>query len=344
MDKKKKRNIKIVIAAVLAVTILGSVFLLLHHREVSYRVIKIFSLDGSAVIKRLELGVIDAYKNMLLESGDIVSVNEGAMTLKLDEDKYVYAEKQTEFELEALGDSKNSKTKIKLNKGAITNELQSKLNGESTYEINTQNSTMSVRGTIYRVETYTDENGIVFTRVSVFEGSVAVRLIYPNGEVADDETIIDKGKEVIIYEDASTTDYLTGVRDIVYDDLPVSVINLLKERGLNTGQVQENTSEPDEKTEDISGTTENTSEATENTNEPTENTSKTTEDKSKTTEEADVTFKVTFMYNGNIFGTQQVKKGDCAQKPVLMPASSGSWNFDFSTPITKDTVIEWNLS
>lgn len=330
MDRKKKRSIKIIIVSVSAFAILGIAFLLLHNREDSYRVIKIFSLDGSAVIKRPELGEIDAYKNMLLESGDIVSLNEGVMTLKLDEDKYIYVEEQTEFELEASGDSKNSKTKIKLNKGAITNELQSKLSGESAYEINTQNSTMSVRGTIYRVEIYTDENGILYTRVSVFEGSVAVRLVYPNGEVADDETIIDKRKEVIIYEDASTTDYLTGVRDIVYDDLPDSVIKLLKERGLDTEEVQGNTLESDKKAEDTSGTTENTSEAIENT--------------SEATEEADATFTVTFMYNGNIFGTQQVKKGDCAKKPVLMPASSGSWNFDFSTPITKDTVIEWNLS
>lgn len=307
MDRKKKRSIKIIIAIVFV--IIGIILLLLHNREDSYRVIKIFSLDGSASIKRQELGEIDAYKNMLLESGDIVSLNEGAMTLKLDEDKYIYVEEQTEFQLETSGSSKNSKTKIKLNKGAIINELQSKLNGESTYEINTQNSTMSVRGTIYRVEIYTDENGILYTKVSVFEGSVAVRLVYPNGEVADDETIIDMGKEVIIYKNASTTDYLTGVRDIVYSELPDNVIELLKEKGLNIEEVQGKSS-----------------------------------DSHKTTENTSATVTVTFMYNGNVFGTQQVKKGDCATEPVLMPTESGSWNFDFSTPIMEDIVIEWNLS
>ncbi len=327
MDGKKRLNPKIIIiaAVVSVIVVIGIVFFVLHNREDSYRVIKVFSIEGSAVIKRETLGEIDAYKNMLLESGDIVSLNEGTMTLKLDEDKYIYVEEQTEFELQATGSSKNSKTKIKLNKGAITNELQSKLNGESSYEINTQNSTMSVRGTIYRVEIYTDENGILYTKVTVFEGSVAVRLVYPDGTVADEETLIDKGKEVIIYEDASTTDYLTGVRDIVYSELPDSVIKLLQEKGFDMEAGQGNASGSDAK-----GTTESPNEGAGNA--MTESTAT----------EAEHTFlTVTFMYNGNIFGTQQVNKGECATQPVLMPAASGSWDFDFTTPITEDTEIEW---
>ena len=52
-------------------------------------------------------------------------------------------------------------------------------------------------------------------------------------------------------------------------------------------------------------------------------------------------FTVTFIYNGNVFGTQTVKKGECAQMPSLMPAPSGSWDFDFNTPITEDVEIIW---
>lgn len=282
MEEKKRRNIIIIIAAAAVAVAVGIIFLLLN-REAGYRVIKIFSLDGSAVVTRAQLGEIEAYENMLLKSGDVVALDTGTMTLKLDEDKYIYVEEQTEFELQASGSSENSRTTIRLNRGAITNELQNKLNGESVYEINTQNSTMSVRGTIYRVVVYTNEQGVVYTRVSVFEGSVVVRLVYPDGTVAEDETVIDKGKEVIIYDDGTVTDYLTDVRDIEYNELPDSVIELLRNL------------------EDI------------------------------------VT--VTFLYEGNVFGTQQVKKGDCAVEPVLMPAPNGSWDFDFDTPITEDTEI-----
>lgn len=305
----KKRTILIAVIATLTVAAVAGALVLLLGREKSYRVIKIFSLDGSATVTRSNMGKIEAYKNMLLESGDVVALETGSMTLKLDEDKYVYVEEQTEFELEASGSSKNSKTKIKLNRGAITNEIQNKLNGESSYEINTQNSTMSVRGTIYRVEVYYDENGVLYTKVSVFDGSVSVRLVYPDGTVADEETIIDELQEVIIYKNDETTDYLTGVRDIDYTDLPEDVIKLLIQLGVD---IEEKASGSDS-----------------------------TKESEQSSEEADNTYTVTFLYGNTVFGTQQVKSGDCAAKPVLMPESSGSWDFDFKTPITEDTEIKW---
>ena len=52
-------------------------------------------------------------------------------------------------------------------------------------------------------------------------------------------------------------------------------------------------------------------------------------------------YEVTFKYNGKVFGTQTVKKGEKAEVPSLSPEASGSWNFNFDTPINRDTVIEW---
>ena len=52
-------------------------------------------------------------------------------------------------------------------------------------------------------------------------------------------------------------------------------------------------------------------------------------------------YTVTFMYEGNVFGTQEVKEGELASKPRLQPAPTGSWNYDFSNPITEDTIIEF---
>ena len=57
-----------------------------------------------------------------------------------------------------------------------------------------------------------------------------------------------------------------------------------------------------------------------------------------TTQETTV-YTVTFMYDGKVFGTQQVEKGKKAQKPVLLPAKKGAWEFDFDTPITSDVTI-----
>lgn len=287
-------------AAVLVIAIV--VILLISNKKDAYRIIKIFELNGKSTVTRQDVGDLDAYDNMILESGDRVYVDNGSLTLKMDEDKYVYAEEKTRFSLEATGTQANSKTCIQLEEGTLTNEIQNKLSQDSSYEINTPNSTMSVRGTIYMVSVY-EEDGVRYTKVSVFEGAVATRLVYPDGTVSDQEKEIVKGKEVLIYEDDGDTDYVGEPTDIDYSALPQGVLEFLLEKaqeGCDVGLTLE------ELESYLQGP-----------------------------------FTVTFLYQGNVFGTQEVKKGECAEEPSLMPAKTGAWDFDFSTPINKDTEIDW---
>ncbi|MDO5128130.1 MAG: FecR domain-containing protein [Eubacteriales bacterium] len=305
MEKNgKKKWIVISIVAVVAIIAVCLIVVFTRNKKEAYRLIKVFDLDGRATISRAEIGDIDAYQNMVLESGDEVFQNEGMMTLKLDEDKYVYVEEQTRFSLVATGDGVNSKTTIELEQGAITNELQNKLPADASYEINTPNSSMSVRGTTYRVCTYLGEDGITYTVVAVFEGTVTTRLCYPDGTIADEEVSIEKGKQIIIYEDAETTDYLTGVEDIDYSIIPEDVL-------INLIEISENGTELSLTTDELKALLEKGP------------------------------YTVTFMYNGSVFGTQTVENGAYAQVPTLNPALSGGWDFDFSTPITEDTEIHW---
>lgn len=62
---------------------------------------------------------------------------------------------------------------------------------------------------------------------------------------------------------------------------------------------------------------------------------------SDTQQTSSQTYTVTFMYQGQVFGTQSVKSGQKAAAPKLNPAASGAWDFDFSQTIEKDTTIEW---
>ncbi len=305
MEKKSKKKV-IIIAVVAAIAVLvGCLIAILATRKESYRLIKVFELEGKATVTRKDIGDLEAYDNMVLESGDSVFQNEGMMTLRMDEDKYVYVEEETKFKLVATGNSTNSKTAIEMEQGAITNEVQNKLSDESTYEINTPNSSMSVRGTVFRIYTYTGEDGIKYTVVAVFEGTVTTRLCYADGTTAENEVSVAKGKQIIIYEDQETTDYLTDVEDIDYSQIPPEVIEKLIE-------ISENGTEL----------------------------SLTTDELKSYLEKGPHT--VTFMYNGSVFGTQTVEDGACAQVPTLNPAASGSWDFDFSQPITEDTEINWN--
>ena len=115
MEKNRKKT-WIIIGSIAIVAIVAVCLIIVFSRDKkeAYRLIKVFELDGRATISRKEIGDIDAYSNMVLESGDTVFQNEGTMTLKLDEDKYVYVEEQTKFSLVATGSSANSKTTIEL--------------------------------------------------------------------------------------------------------------------------------------------------------------------------------------------------------------------------------------
>ncbi|MBQ9983588.1 MAG: FecR domain-containing protein [Lachnospiraceae bacterium] len=310
MEKSKKNAV--IAIAVVVVVILALLILVFFGGKNGYRMIKIYEFDGMATITREEQGEITPYSNMLLESGDNVCFDEGIMTLKFDDDKYAYVEEKTEFALRAEGDSERSKTTITIEKGSITNEIQNPLNSDASYEVNTPNSTMAVRGTTFRVSTYYDEKGVCYTRVSVFEGEVTSALVYPDGKVSTEKVSVSAGKEVIIYEDDNTTDYLTEVTDIDYSTLPEDVVDLIENitgKEIMVDAENQNEADGEETSEDIS---------------------------------QDITqYSVTFLYSGEVFATQQIVGGECATIPSLMPSASGEWDFDFSTPITQDTEITW---
>ena len=297
-----KKKAVIIVSGIALVAVIALVLFLTVFKKDAYRILKVFEFAGKGSVTRQDIGDIEPYSNMVLETGDTVALDEGEMVLLADEDKYIHLEEGTELILNAAGSSESSKTTIELKSGAITNDIQNKLSEGSYYEVNTPNSTMSVRGTIFRVEVY-EENGIKYTRVSVFEGKVASRLVYKNGDVADNEKKKKKGKEVLIYEDDKTVDYVSPPKDIDYSDLPDSVKEILK-NALEDGRDLDVTKEELEKYLSSVVT-------------------------------------VTFTYNGKVFGTQTISRGSKATEPTLAPAASGSWDWDFSKPVNSDTTIEW---
>ena len=298
MGKKKY----IIIGAVVAVLAIAAILFFVVFKEDSYRLLKVFEVEGKANVKREKKGDLEPYANMVLESGDEVSLETGKMILQADEDKFMHLEEGTKIKLNATGNAQNSKTKIELLSGAITNDIQNKLSKDSSYEINTPNSTMSVRGTIFRVCIY-EIDGVKYTRISVFDGNVSTRLVYKDGKTSDKEVSVEKGKEVIIYEDDTTTDYVSDPTDIDYSTLPDSVLEFLITVIDDGGSII-----------------------------PTREELEALLNKTAT---------VTFEYNGQVFGTQTVIKGEKVIKPKLKPAASGSWNWNFDKEITEDTVIEW---
>ncbi|MDE6405329.1 MAG: FecR domain-containing protein [Lachnospiraceae bacterium] len=225
MMQKLISNRKIIICACAAVVVAAvAVVALLANKEETYRSILVYDVEGNAVIERENVGAMNAAENLYLESGDRVSVaSESSMRMKLDDDKYVMAEADTVFSVEAEGTDADSRTKISLEQGAITNEIQNPLSEGSRYETSTPNSVMAVRGTIYRVELYADGNGGQNTKLCCFQGKVGATPILPDGTYGE-EILVPAGSELIIYQDGT----VDGVTDIAYHALPLqAIVNLL---------------------------------------------------------------------------------------------------------------------
>lgn len=225
LKQLSSKKIMIITGAAVLVIAAVIVFLILNNKNSTeaFRSIMIYDLQGNALIERADIGTIDARENLYLESGDRVLVSEtGMMRLKLDNDKYITAESNTVFTLEAEGNEQDSKTRIHLEKGEIINEIQNPLSSESIYETVTPNAVMAVRGTIYGVELNDNGEGGLNTRVCCFSGAVGAIPILPDGTNGE-EVMVMAGSELIVYEDGT----VIGPRDIDYTALSEQALETL---------------------------------------------------------------------------------------------------------------------
>jgi len=305
-----KKLLKYILPAAGVLVIILVVVLVTLLKEESYRVIQVSEVDGSAEVDREEIGLLDAYMGMMLQSKDDVAVEEESyLYLKLDEDKYVMMEPETRFHLEAAGSSENSKTVIQLEAGAVVNRLDNRLSEESSYEVTTPNSTMAIRGTVFRVEVVPSADGTgVETYVSVYEGEVACSSIQPDGTVGDEVVLVANDQNIVIRNTEEGTIIVTDPELVAYEELESKVLEFIMD-AIEEKEESGFTPETEEKVRELLTQPQ--------------------------------VFTVTFRYSGNVFATQKVNRGECAVCPILQPAKSGTWEFDFSKQIFEDTEINW---
>lgn len=106
---------KIIIGVCAAAVVTVGVIVVVNvvGKKDAYRQIGVYEIDGKAEVERTEIGVMDAYVNMQLQSEDKADTKEKSyLQLRLDEDKYILLDPLTKIELIATGTSKDSKTKI----------------------------------------------------------------------------------------------------------------------------------------------------------------------------------------------------------------------------------------
>ena len=225
---------KIICAALIAALLISTgVILAVVLTNKEYRSISVEAVQGSVIVKN-EKNSDQAYKGQRLYGGDDVTVEESSdLTMCMDNNKYLYADENTHFRLEDNSENNASRIRIVLDKGSELNELTEKLNTDESYEVDTPNSTMSVRGTKFRVTVFKGSDGLVYTLLEVEEGVVLVRLKTVTGTYNDVEKEFNADQSALIRADAERSEFVRTesgeiVRALNYGTLPKEAVPRLK--------------------------------------------------------------------------------------------------------------------
>ncbi|MGN0435613.1 MAG: FecR domain-containing protein, partial [Wujia sp.] len=166
---KKKKWILLLVGGVIAILVIAVV--VLSKKNETYRLIKVESYEGNVTLQR-DATDEKLFEGIHLKSGDVVNTGEESNTLLLaDDDKHLLAEENTCFSIEAVGNKEKGGITINLEYGSALITIDKKLNSESSFELNTPNATLSVRGTIFRV---TYDKTMMYTIVEIREGIVEI--------------------------------------------------------------------------------------------------------------------------------------------------------------------------
>ena len=188
--KKANKILPIIIGIILVVAIV-IVGIILVVGNKGHRVIKVDNVTGEASLER-KANEQEIYENINLQSKDaVITGQDGQVELLIDSDKHVLARENTKFKVVSSGNENKGKLKIELLYGTSLVEIENKLPKDATFEVETPNATIGVRGTVFETSYDEKENKTV---VVVTSGVVEV--------TTDTETVmVEEGQKAIVVDD-----------------------------------------------------------------------------------------------------------------------------------------------
>lgn len=209
-----KKGKKIMLFAGISVAVIAVAVVLILVLGGGHRVIKVDDFEGEVTFER-NAKEKDIAEGINLKSEDIITTGEdGLVELLVDSDKHILAQENTSFEIISKGNEKKGKLVIKLNYGTSLVEIENKLNDKSSVEVETPNTSLSVRGTTFEVS-YSKENKT--TLVEVTEGVVEITCGDETKKVREGQiaTVTDEGAVVVH-------------KDFLYNEVPVFKVGYME--------------------------------------------------------------------------------------------------------------------
>lgn len=208
VKKKNNRAILFITIAVLIAVLVTIVVIKAISSNEGYRTISVIETSGTVVVVK-DGREYQAYSGMKLQEGyELVTSGNSYARLVLDGDKYIKVEAGSKMVFETLGMLGSGKTRLSLERGAMTSELVSPLKTDEEYVVNTPNAVLAVRGTYFRLDLKPTENGEIVADVVTYGGKVATKRVQPSGEVVEEEVLVEAGRKVCINMDEHKTSYV----------------------------------------------------------------------------------------------------------------------------------------
>ncbi len=211
----------------LGLFILFSGLFLLPSCGANYRNIAVEEVNGYVSAKGKEK-TGQLVKGEHLVNGDYVEVSrESDLTMCADRTRFIYADPETGFRVEAT-DGKESRIKIVMEYGSTLHDITEKLDPGESYEVETPNSTMAVRGTTFRVTVLLDGKQGSYSLIEVTDGTVQVRLRTGEGEYTGEEALIEQGEAALVYGKEDASEFVFCKNDISSEELPEDAVDRLR--------------------------------------------------------------------------------------------------------------------
>lgn len=221
----KAKKITVAVIAAVAVAAVGVTIFLINRNNILATTMRLLKVEGTVNIEDASGAVKPVIDNIRFTSGDTLSTgSDGLASIGLDDTKIVTLQNDSSAQF-----LKNGKQiELKLKQGGVFFEVTKKLTEDETYEIETSNMTVGIRGTSGYV--WYDETGL--QSLVITDGKVLVSGYNP--ETGETKTVeVCGGQMVSCYLYSDKTEERDSIefelKDVSEEELPQFPLQMLAE-------------------------------------------------------------------------------------------------------------------